>query len=118
MTLWGAVMPTRHNHSIIGSAVRSALDQTVIRERMAVVDPRADRQTYDRPGIRDIDVVRWKDPALVSCGTRTWTMSSRDTSTMLDDGDTLLPDVMYTMRQLAGVGPRMVSKGHEGRHEY
>ena len=129
MTLWGAVMPTRHNHSTIGSpAVRSALDQTVILERMAVVDPRANRQTYDRPGICDIDVVRWKGPASMSCGTRTWTMSSRirDTSTMLDDEDTLLPDVPCTLgvapagAGIAGVGPRMVPKGHEGihRHEY
>lgn len=71
-------------------------------KRIAVVDPRANQPTYDRLGIYDIDVVRWKDPALMSCGTRAWTMSSRNTSTMLDDEDTLLPDVMYTMRRLAG----------------
>ena len=118
MTLWGAVMPTRYNHSTIGSAVRYAPNQTVILEQMTVADPRANRQTYDRPGICDIDVVRWKDTTPVSCGTRTWTMSSRDLSTMLDDEDTLLLNVMYPMRRLAGTGSRMVQKGHEMRHEY
>ena len=118
LTFWGAVMPTRYNHFTIGSAVRSALGQTVILERMAVVDLRANQQTYDKLGIRDIDVVRWKGPALVSRRTRAWTMSSRDTSTMLDGEYTLLPDTMYTMRRLAGAGPSIVSKVHEGRLEY
>ena len=118
MTLWGAVMSTRYNHSTIGSAVRSALDQTVILKQMAVVDTRANRQTYGRLHIRDIGVVRWEGPASVSCGTRTWTMSSRDTSTMLDDEDALLLDVMYPMRRLAGAGSRMMPKGRGMRHEY
>ena len=38
MIHWGAVMPTRNNHATIGAAVRSALDQTVPPERVAVVD--------------------------------------------------------------------------------
>ena len=38
MMRWGAIMPTRNNHSTIEAAVRSTLDQTISPERVAVVD--------------------------------------------------------------------------------
>ncbi len=67
----GAVMSTRYNHSTTGAANRSAPDQTIHPNGMAVVDPRASRQTYDRLDSHDIDAARWKGPVLASCGTRT-----------------------------------------------
>ena len=54
MMRWGAVMPTRNNHSNIWAAVQSPLDQTISPERVAAVDDgSADEADEVFDGIRD-----------------------------------------------------------------